>query len=249
MTRERPILFSAPMVRAILDGRKTQTRRIVAEVPRGQLISLASRSCHRRVSNGRDDERGWKAMPSFSGVRCAYGEPGDRLWVRETWRTMEDPDTLVDGIRFLADGAFVPIANTTEAADAWMAAHRNGKHGVSFRPSIHMPRWASRITLEVTGVRVERLQSISEEDARAEGLSVISSESWTAYDPDTESYPSFFVRPDETDGIDPTSVRHHVRKTSAVEQYRVLWNGLNAERAPWSSNPFVWVVSFKRVQS
>jgi len=116
---ERPILFSAPMVRAILDGSKTQTRRV------------------------------WKMPRGCDECRRPYGQPGDRLWVRETWRSYPD------GIVYRAD------YRDTDFADAVHAP---------WRASIHMPRSASRIELEVTGLRVERLQDISEADANAEGV-------------------------------------------------------------------------------
>lgn len=100
----------------------------------------------------------------------APAEVGDVLWVRETWRTHERPEDMVDGIQFAADGAFVPINNTFAAAEAWVVAHDNNKHGGKWRPSIHMPKWAARIRLEVTDVSLERVQSITEEEARAEGI-------------------------------------------------------------------------------
>jgi hypothetical protein len=136
----RPILFSGPMVRALLDGKKTQTRR-VAKV--GSIQSLCL-------------------------VDCPYGAPGDVLWVRETWRTLEQDDGT-DGLFFPADGGFAPIENTEEAADRWVAAHENGKHGNRYRPSIFLPKWAPRLFLRVESVRVERLRDISHPDALAEG--------------------------------------------------------------------------------
>jgi hypothetical protein len=122
---ERPILFNAPMVRAILNGSKTQTRRVA--IPKRSIEPMT-------------DE-------------CPYGQRGDRLWVREAWTVNLTGDPKHGG------PGTVPIyrAEHPHAADRW-------------RPSIHMPRWASRITLEITAVRVERLRNISEADARAEGV-------------------------------------------------------------------------------
>jgi hypothetical protein len=147
--KERPILFSAPMVRGILAGTKVQTRRVVKPQAMGQ----------------------WGPV-----VPCPYGQPGDRLWVREAWDFIPegDPGTpSCAGIRYWADAGYelrTPPSNYNPML--------YGKERV--RPSIHMPRWASRITLEVTGVRVERLQDISEADARAEGISRADCPDWHA---------------------------------------------------------------------
>ena len=129
--KERPILFSAPMVRAILDGRKTMTRRVVK-----------TQSVKYDVING---------VPCPRPIPCPYGKPGDRLWVRETWAYRMD----YSRIYYRADENLASIVNRLN--DRWV-------------PSIFMPRAASRITLEITGVRVERLQNITEEDALSEGI-------------------------------------------------------------------------------
>jgi hypothetical protein len=153
--RERPILFSAPMVRAILDGRKTQTRRVL-KFPRFIVNALDQEELVEALNKAKTKavvERG-----PCDGVKnrysCPYGQPGDRLWVREAWSThaIFDPlpprDITARSVHYWADG------------DA-----QTGKR----RPGMFLPRWASRITLEVTGVRVERLRDISEKDAEAEG--------------------------------------------------------------------------------
>ena len=137
--KERPILCSAPDVMAILDGRKTQTRRIMKPQPNRTWPDEVTP--HWSVGGNR-------TLPGASNpLRCPYGVPGDRLWVREAWR--------------LPDGA--PKGWVDYRAD-------DTRDGFKWKPSIHMPRWASRITLEVTDVRVERLQDISEADAMAEGV-------------------------------------------------------------------------------
>lgn len=135
--KERPILFSAPMVRALLDGRKTQTRRVVKPQP-----TATREEAIRTYGKGGT----FILEAGFFGVRCPYGQLGDRLWVRETWGAC----------------AGSPVYRADDNATC--------PDGGRWKPSIHMPRWASRITLEVTGVRVERLQDISEEDAIAEGV-------------------------------------------------------------------------------
>ena len=141
--RERPILFSAPMVRAILAGRKTQTRRIITPQPREDVSIGGTRGL---VVNGQvTDAAGWAAWN-----RCRYGQSGDRLWVRETHLDL--------------GGCRLYRADPGSDQERELVAP-----GQKWTPSIHMPRAASRITLEITGVRVERLQDISDADARAEG--------------------------------------------------------------------------------
>ena len=149
--RERPILFSGPMVRALLDGRKTQTRRIV----KTRWLPLVE-ECVR--VNGR-----WVWYTVDYDLTTPYGEPGDRLWVRETcWLR---PHRTREQMRNGAD-TWPPVIYEAHGPDA----DELRSWGWKKSPSIHMPRWASRLTLEVTGVRVERVQEISEADARAEGF-------------------------------------------------------------------------------
>jgi hypothetical protein len=161
---ERPILFNGEMVRAILSGRKTQTRRIVKPQPPDMCEwDQASRTF---VSK---DARYGVLRP------CPYGTVGDRLWVRETWGLNSGNFSFLS-LRYFADDErrLIPGKTLLDVHDYW------GK-----RPSIHMPRWASRITLEITGVRVERLQDISEADAAAEGV--------TLKEPELETYYSGFT--------------------------------------------------------
>jgi hypothetical protein len=171
--KERQILFSAPMVRAILDGSKTQTRRIL-KVPDGIDFAGGSGEDQNDPANwgGEDADGMWWALADAPDVDrvlpCRYGQPGDRLWVKETWRTYRAFDPLPP--RTLAPGAGVQYeaggSNVPGKGGVFDTIHGMGK----LRPSIFMPRWASRITLEVTGVRVERLQECSEADAEAEGV-------------------------------------------------------------------------------
>jgi hypothetical protein len=237
--RERGILFSGAMVRALLSGTKTQTRRVVAPQPHrvaehikpiGKLIP-SGEPIKCRIPDGwawRDlyasDE--FKDDPGHFATLmrpyCPYGVNQDRLWVRETWRQTEDIDgTAVmeyrcGGTRLVVDG---PAIATGE--------HRVTSVLPPWRPSIFMPRWASRITLEVTEVRVQRLQDISEEDARAEGIT----------GPHDVGYPAYRV-PDDS----------KPRYSCAVAAYEALWDSINGDRAPWASSPWVWAVSFRRVQ-
>lgn len=143
MTKERPILFSGPMVRAILEGRKTQTRRIAKEF------------------DGKPDlDRLLARHPRQKG--CRYGEPGDRLWVREAWCHFpaDAPDGMGEQVYYRAD----------PGSEDFRAKQVMGRNGIKWRSAIYMPRSLSRITLEITDVRVQRLQEISEEDARLEGV-------------------------------------------------------------------------------
>jgi len=237
--RERPILFSGAMVRAILEGRKKMTRRVVKhriysngfhfdgrdilchcdELPPSAMLMEVKRG---KIAYTTSNLEGWES-------ECPYGAPGDRLWVREAWardfemssRVFYRADADEDGtIPYLVAGEGMGGGVGNARIDRW-------------RPSIHMPRWASRITLEVTGVRVERVQDISEEDAIAEGVErrVIGS-GWREYGLDDAT---------ELAGTPPLA--------TARESFRSLWDSINAKRAPWASNPYVWVVAFRRVQS
>ena len=160
--KEHPILFKGELVRAILDGRKTVTRRVVKDAPSdadSAMRCVAAETC----IDMKPGSVFWRfGVPGgiSEGFRCPYGVPGDRLWVREALRCS-------DCWRYAADDVMVVIGNLAEAV-GW--AFRNEKRHC---PSIHMPRWASRITLEVTDVRVERLQEISTLDAMAEGVAPV----------------------------------------------------------------------------
>jgi hypothetical protein len=210
--REVPILFGAPMIRAILAGTKTQTRRILKPQPdyRG------SAGCETDPDGwGWEDDMGQHVPVSAARVRW---RAGDRLWVRETVRAEERSDGC-DGVRYLADDVWHPVEPTTEAADRWVDLnHYRGKRGVPVN-SIHMPRWASRIALEVIGVRVERLQSISEADAVAEGAPC------GGFDDEGRFY--------EGNGTYRTG-------------FAGLWDHINGSGS-WEANPWVAVVEFRRV--
>jgi len=188
MTKERPILFSGAMVRAILDGRKTQTRRVMSERHRYHFIEA-----------------------SGDLALCPYGQPGDRLWVREAIRLVPDqePDDGTGRVLsvYNADGALT-------MADAWPWKR-------SYLPPMHCPRGLSRIDLEVTGARVERLNDCSDADAVAEGIAP-ELDGWTDY-----SNPSCQMC------------------QNPVDSYRTLWDSINGAGA-WEANPWVWVVEFRR---
>jgi hypothetical protein len=214
--KERPILFSGPMVRAILDGRKTQTRRVVKFPLRHPDFNCEVAACELA-----GEER------SVIQRMCPYGVPGYRLWVRETWdfRPWSEPENRQQvNISYGADGE----QRLVDAPAAWNPILYSYER---WRPSIHMPRWASRLTLEVTGVRVERLQDISEEDALAEGCKVIQREGQS---------PCYVF---SGTGYDDAKLCH----TSPVTAFGCFWDELNGPDA-WCLNPWVWVVEFKKEQ-
>ncbi|RQM44554.1 hypothetical protein EHZ19_28310 [Paraburkholderia bannensis] len=222
--KERPILFNGPMVRAILDGSKTQTRRIVKDQPPMDCGFVSTAFFNPTVIDRKGLEQpGPEIFGAYSedgswGCKCHHGAPGDRLWVRETLAPTRAGvcGDIVDW-HYAADGAKVlrMPGLAPQFSDAMAFAHL-ARMSV---PSIHMPRWASRITLEVTGVRVERLCAITALDAIKEGAKPLM--------PDfacTQACPEDFVA-----------------------GFRKLWDGLAAPGADWAANPWVWVVEFKRV--
>lgn len=199
--RERPIIFSGAMVRAILEGRKSQTRRVVKPQP-------ADYPAMRPEPRG---GRLWIFMahsdrPSYQfatgDVSCPYGAAGgSRLWVRETWAA--NPHAGAAGqpaVFYRADG---PVGGYPTDGP--------------WRPSIFMPRWASRLLLEVTDVRVQRVQEISADDCVDEG-------------------------------IDPSSIPGVGSDDALRSAFTDLWDSINGKRAPWASNPWVWCVTFRRVE-
>lgn len=234
--KERPILFSGEMVRAILDGRKTQTRRIILHrhafqtFPEKQTADeIRERRGMRLMLDDASPDRA--ACLEYLVKRCPYGAPGDRLWVRETVGFVRDGDHDREA---LMKGKGAP-----KAADGWSPRYRADglppntvETGFPWWPGIHMPRWASRLTLDVTAVRVERLQSITEEDARAEGF------------PIPHGVPGR-IRVKTPDGK-VTQSRGVIHDFTARGGFCHVWDGLNEKRAPWSSNPWVWVVTFTR---
>lgn len=221
---DRPILFSAPMVRPLLSDAKTQTRRVLKPSSRAQAAWLTADLLR---SVPAVEVGAWECGHSVSlqhpgggplgFIACPYGAPRDRLWVRETWRPQ--PDSQCERITYAADGA---VAYENDIPESWRRPVAAVRGNV---PGIHMPRWASRITLEVTGVRVERLCDISEADAVAEGAEPIG----ITFQDDAAGTPK--VVP---------SLGGPYR-----DGYRVLWESINGAGS-WTANPWVWVVSFRR---
>jgi hypothetical protein len=236
--RELPILFSGPMVRAILDGSKTQTRRVV-KLPHHNPLGkweptvIGGENGGRTAAGETIPEQGgiWHTRTGDS-LLCPYGQPGDRPWVRETHEVNrigyeEGPNTPTRhyaGVKYQADDgrAEFTISQT-------LYRDLDSKQSRGWTPSIHMPRWASRITLEITGVRVEHLREISEVDAAAEGVESLRNEGeyWKHYLESTASCDALIC-------------------LSARESFRTLWDSLAAPDVDWQANPWVWVVEFKR---
>lgn len=226
--KERGMIFNGEMTRAILDGRKTQTRRIMKVQPK---------PCNHENWPDYSPDPQWKSYPSgwccavcnngttidhrhhAKGITCPYGTVGDRIWVRETFRVHSratDVATLVykasERNSWTEQTRRVPVAvcNKPATPEKWT-------------PSLHMPRWASRILLEITDVRVERLNSISQEDAQAEGVELTG---WrpTYSDPDSGG-----------------------EVMTPYDNFAELWSSIYGDES-WQANPWVWVIEFKRVE-
>lgn len=204
--RERPILFNDQMVRAILEGRKTVTRRVVKPQPDflGSMV---------------DPNTPFKTLDAglHARITCPYGEPGDRLWVREAWAADAQVDAIAPSDLSQGEPIWYPADLSVRQTGCSMIS--KGR----VRPSIHMPRWASRILLEITAVRVKRLQDISEEQALAEG-----------------------VRGEPCDHARQACADIGCWGDTAKGAFGFLWESLNGEGS-WAANPWVWVVEFKRV--
>jgi hypothetical protein len=205
-TKERPIILSGAMVRAILEGRKTQTRRVVKLLP---VWFNRVHTCSGDIDRVTGQTLRHDCLSDSTGEFyrfCPYGKPGDRLWVRETWAPHDEAainNRECEFIYYRADDE-----TKYESDGAW-------------HPSIFMPRWASRITLEVKAIRVERLQKISGFDARSEG------------------YPEDM--PDHT-------LMHDGGGRKTRQWFHAQWDTINARRGySWESNPWVWVIEFKKL--
>ncbi|HEM8551812.1 TPA: hypothetical protein U2Q38_000096 [Citrobacter koseri] len=221
MSKEHGMIFNGEMVRALLDGRKTQTRRIMKNQPAGDYPDTPA--LVRNVGPGFQWYGGYGESSIFN---CPFGAVGDHIWVRETFQgplvseelfeeylTHPEKFEMPQYCEYSADGGAKP-----EYCDL----DDNLRHG--WRPSIHMPRWASRILLEITDMRVERFNDICEEDAQAEGVAQLRGGFWQHYQ--------------------PSWTQHQL---SARGSFVTLWKSIYGEES-WHSNPWVWVIEFKRVE-
>ncbi|HFT4305639.1 TPA: hypothetical protein ACHT7L_003941 [Klebsiella quasipneumoniae] len=233
--KERGMIFNGEMVRAILDGRKTQTRR---EVKLNLDIACLATTYDWATSLAANHYQGLteeqiqqKAEPlrgvihpvildngQMVSIICPHGKPGDRIWVRETFCPVDD--TQYGGEKWV-DYRATPRYEASHPA-GWDCAP-NDAEALKWRPSIHMPRWASRILLEITNVRVERLNAISQEDAQAEGMELTG---WrpTYSDPDSGG-----------------------EVMTPYDNFAELWSSIYGDES-WQANPWVWVIEFKRVE-
>ncbi len=223
MSNMKPILFSTPMVQAILDGRKTMTRRVAKELDGMAMLSF------RYVDGDIQEHKGYPLGHVSVTERCRF-KPGDVLWVRETWREFSGmlygreggvyiPLDDCEGINFKADDAHI----LTSGANAFCSLFEDIKDDMSYgkwRPSIYMPKAAARIFLRVTGVRVEQVQDISPYDIASEGFSG---------ETDNDGYGDYYV-------------------AHPKQEFASYWDSLNAKRGyGWETNPWVWVIAFKRI--
>lgn len=242
--KERGMIFNGEMVRAILDGRKTQTRRIIKQrhlfkPVRGFGFEPESLNYPVHIPSG---EEGENAL-AWAKDNCPHGNPGDRIWVRETWSQLGNEDgCAIDWNDELVKGGGPEAARIYRASceqktgnyglwsipdDAFWKPHTdNMEFEGSWRPSIHMPRWASRILLEITDVRVERLADISEQNAATEGLSPAGDL--------LPAYPGTYLTPKGD-------------FATAKVAFQRLWESIYGE-VSWQVNPWVWVIEFMRVE-
>ncbi len=209
--KETPILFSTPMVQAILEGRKIQTRRVI-KFPKdytGENVWANPPFGLKYTSNLFGDTEESKTVQRIS---CPYGQPGDVLWVRETavYVMLEHAHDLLEGATERTQWVYKASIHPD-----WME-YAKEKYGYKWTPNIHVPKYASRIWLRITDIRVERLQEISEEDAKAEGVS------------NADTFIGI--------GVDESMVNRYA--------FRQLWHFINGYES-WEANPWVWVVSFE----
>ncbi|TXE47859.1 hypothetical protein FOT55_15010 [Serratia bockelmannii] len=227
--KERPVIFNSEMVRAILSGRKTQTRRVMKVQPSEHFhpmnMSLELDYSARWYTPGVIDKDGYLQPATGQvfgvagedeGYACPFGAVGDRLWVRETWSSDFANYYPNDRVWYAADNNRCSDIEVVNGVRGIYSPESDVHVPFRWRPSIHMPRWASRITLEITGVRVERLNDLSEEDAKSEGVA-----------------PSQHI-------ITPPEALYRVG-------FLKLWQSIYGEES-WRANPWVWAISFRRVK-
>ncbi|MBF8806959.1 hypothetical protein LG197_17615 [Pseudomonas asiatica] len=249
-TKERPILFSGPMIRALLDGRKTVTRRALSARDLKEIdYAVRLGECHALPAEG---DSMHPNDTSYYAELCRFGLPGDRLWVRETW--LEDPED--DGTWAYTQymgckgSPLSDIPKRFQKPEHCIFRASWDGSALRWRPSIHMPRWASRILLEVTDVRVERLQDISDDQAKAEGMvytdfGMQERPGKGSIDGGKTFHP---LKPQQAPGWHAGDATHPDQCLDRARwAFANLWEKINGENS-WDANPWVWVVEFKRVE-
>ncbi|MCW9252089.1 hypothetical protein N5I36_08965 [Klebsiella aerogenes] len=221
---ERGMIFNGEMVRAILDGRKTQTRRIMKIQPEHSGLGL------RRVidsKNGSDDGKYFWSLSDACGLKirsksftCPFGSVGDRIWVREAFRV----HSRATDVATLVYKASVRNSWTEQTHRVPVAVCNKAAMPEKWTPSLHMPRWASRLLLEITDVRVERLREISQADAEAEGVGKLKKGFWKNYQPGWTEF-----------------------QLTARGSFATLWKSIYGDES-WYADPWVWVIEFKRIE-
>lgn len=234
-TKCRPILMSVPMVQGCLrdENPKTQTRRLVKPQPHESVAHFrtANEAFFQPIDASGSELKG--------GMTCPYGVPGDVLWVRETWGCPSADHPKAKGGRKPQQGDKIVYA--ANDADAYQWRGGPGCADFCWRPSIHMPRWACRLYLEVVSVRVERVQDISEADAIAEGIQRVAKvgdhpgEWFWGTEPIPEKYSS-------------DDLGRLIHKRTPIEAYATLWDSINGAGS-WAANPWCWVIAFKRTEN
>ncbi len=204
--KERPILFSGPMIRAILEGSKTQTRRVIKPQPESDINAVWF-------------DEAWQWATTDSRRQCPYGEPGDQLWVREKWGITAAEHRCGFEIHQPLKGCYDILRRDVQLSYHYAATDKHPD--MRWRPSIHMPRSASRLLLEVTDVRAERVQDIREPDAVAEGCEKVD---------------------------DKTAAKFAV--PGPLFRFSQLWDSINKKPGhSWRDNPWVWAVTFRRIEA
>lgn len=260
---EKPILFQGDMIRAILEGQKTATRRIVKPTVKGCTVGVYTQDGKvSSVVNVQEDGDPW------TDIKCPYGQVGNRLWVRETfkvgaWRDQgqlriafdyraspelvntpwcyppsseQYTNQILKAVHELDKKGIEPVGGGPDRIYKWEA----GKSPLNWKPSIFMPRWASRITLEITEIKVERLQDMDNDNAINEGINKY----WVNYE-DGGGYwnvPACWKNPDG-------KIIKQIQTEDIIEAFANLWDSINKKRGySWESNPWVWVINFRVVK-
>lgn len=232
--KQLPILFSTQMVQAIMAGRKTMTRRIVKPQPNENGISFMKNPPLDWEQIYKEEWKPWKLETEEGesiSLKCPYGQPGDILWVRETFAYTQ----------FAFDKSLIGIGEYgIQGSEIYKSDEENSDWDGKWKPSIFMPKDACRTWLEITNVRPERLQDISEEDAISEGI----------YDGKMHfeelcNIPKNQIASDSKKWFDYFYSKDY-RMTKAKHSFETLWQSINGEQS-WDANPWVWVISFKQI--